>query len=194
MILLSWLNFWKRNHKTISQTIIWKLQWNYTTVTMEEQLSSNIIFWFTKDINEPVKKRTALLSTIEDLKDSLLKALWVYFYKSFLLKYLYSLYILHLCKQQHGFPGASAGKESSCNVGDLCSIPGLGRSPGGGHGHPLQYSCLKNSCGQRSLAGYSPWDHKESDSTEWLSLSNSSKTVSFCGTLQQADYQSIKKF
>ena len=53
---------------------------------MEEQLSSNIIFWFTKDINEPVKKRTALLSTIADLKDSLLKALWVYFYKSFLLK------------------------------------------------------------------------------------------------------------
>ena len=43
-----------------------------------------------------------------------------------------------------GFPGGSAGKESTCNVGDLGSIPGLGRSPGGGHGHSLQYSCLEN--------------------------------------------------
>ena len=41
-----------------------------------------------------------------------------------------------------GFPGSSAGKESACDAGDLCLIPGLGRSPGGGHGNPLQYSCL----------------------------------------------------
>ena len=39
----------------------------------------------------------------------------------------------------------SDGKESACNVGDLGSIPGLGRSPGGGDGKPLQYSCLENS-------------------------------------------------
>ena len=43
-----------------------------------------------------------------------------------------------------GFPGSSAGKESTCNAGDLGSIPGLGRSPGGGQGNPLQYSCLEN--------------------------------------------------
>ena len=43
-----------------------------------------------------------------------------------------------------GFPGGSDGKDSMCNVGDLVSIPGLGRSPGGGHGNPLQYSCLEN--------------------------------------------------
>ena len=43
-----------------------------------------------------------------------------------------------------GFPGGSDGKESACNAGDLGSIPGLGRSPGGGHGNPLQYSCLEN--------------------------------------------------
>ena len=42
-----------------------------------------------------------------------------------------------------GFPGDSDGKESSCSAGDLGSIPGLGRSPGGGHDHPLQYSCLE---------------------------------------------------
>ena len=40
--------------------------------------------------------------------------------------------------------GGSDGKESTCNVGDLGSIPGLGRAPGGGHGNPLQYSCLEN--------------------------------------------------
>ena len=38
-----------------------------------------------------------------------------------------------------GFPGASDGKESTCNAGDVASVPGLGRSPGGGHGNPLQY-------------------------------------------------------
>ena len=45
-------------------------------------------------------------------------------------------------------------------------IPGSGRSPGGGHGNPLQYSCLENLHGQRSLTGYSSWDHKESDTAE----------------------------
>ena len=44
-----------------------------------------------------------------------------------------------------GFPGGSDGKESTCNAGDLGSIPGLGRSPGEGCGNPLQYSCLDNS-------------------------------------------------
>ena len=43
-----------------------------------------------------------------------------------------------------GFPDGSDGKESACNAGDLGSIPGLGRSPGGGHGNPLHYSCLEN--------------------------------------------------
>ena len=43
-----------------------------------------------------------------------------------------------------GFPGGSDGKESACNAGDPGSIPGLRRSPRGGHGNPLQYSCLEN--------------------------------------------------
>ena len=48
------------------------------------------------------------------------------------------------------------------------SISGLGRSLGEQNSNPLQYSCLENPHGQRSLAGYSPWGHKESDRTEWL--------------------------
>ena len=44
-----------------------------------------------------------------------------------------------------GLPCGSAGKESACNVGDLGSIPGLGRSPREGKGYPLQYSVLENS-------------------------------------------------
>ena len=43
-----------------------------------------------------------------------------------------------------GFPGGSSGKDSTCNAGDLGSVPGLGRSPGGGKGYPLQYSGLEN--------------------------------------------------
>ena len=63
-----------------------------------------------------------------------------------------------------GFPGGSAGKESTCNVGDLGSIPGLGRSPGEGNGYPLQYSDLENSMDY-------PWGCKELNTTEQLSLS-----------------------
>ena len=47
-------------------------------------------------------------------------------------------------RKQQGLPGNSAGKKSTCNAGDLGSIPGLGRSPGGQHGNPLQNSCLEN--------------------------------------------------
>ena len=63
-------------------------------------------------------------------------------------------------------------KKLLANIGnrkDMGSIPGLGRSSGGGHGNPIQYSCLENVYGQRSLAGHSPWSCKESDMTEPLS-------------------------
>ena len=50
-----------------------------------------------------------------------------------------------------GFPGGSVSKESACSAGEMGSIPLLGRSPGGGHGNPLQYSCLEKAHGQ-SLA------------------------------------------
>ena len=56
-------------------------------------------------------------------------------------------------------------KNPPASAGDMGSILELGRSPGGGHGNPLQYSCLENPHGRRSLVGYNPWDHKESDMT-----------------------------
>ena len=62
--------------------------------------------------------------------------------------------------------GGSDGKESACNVGDLVLVPRLGRPPGEGNSNPVQYSFLENPHGQRSLANYSPWGHKESDMTE----------------------------
>ena len=84
-----------------------------------------------------------------------------------------------------GLFGSSAGKESSCNAGDLDLIPGLGRSHGGGHGNPLQYSCLENPHGQRRLAGYTLWSCKESDMTEQLSTAQyiMSKLLSVCLTI-----------
>ena len=69
-----------------------------------------------------------------------------------------------------GVPGGSDGKESACNAGNLGLIPGLGRSPGEGNSYALQYSGLENSMDRGSLAGYSPWGHKESDMTEGLSF------------------------
>ena len=65
-----------------------------------------------------------------------------------------------------GFLGGSEGIESSCNAEALGLIPRLGRYSGGGHGNPLQYSCLENPYGQRSLVDYSTWGHKESEATE----------------------------
>ena len=62
--------------------------------------------------------------------------------------------------ESRDFPCGSAGKESACNVGDLGSIPGLGRSPGEGNNYPLQYSGPENSM------DYSPRSHKELDTTE----------------------------
>ena len=58
-----------------------------------------------------------------------------------------------------GFPRGSAGKESSCNAGDLGLMPGLGISPGEVKGYPVQYSHLENSTD-------SSWRCKESDTTE----------------------------
>ena len=103
------------------------------------------------------------------------------------------------------FPGSLAGKESTCNAGDPCAIPGSGRSAGEGIGYPLQYSwaslvaqLVKNLPAMKETwinpwvwkilwrrekqptpvfwpgecyGLYSPWGHKESDRTEWLSLS-----------------------
>ena len=65
----------------------------------------------------------------------------------------HTLIALLLFKQYcnyRGFPAGSDGKESACNAGDPGSTPGSGRSPGGGHGNPPQYSCLENPCRQRA--------------------------------------------
>ena len=73
-----------------------------------------------------------------------------------------------------------SGKESACNAGDLGSIPGLGQSPGGGHGNPHHYSYLENLHGQRNLAVYSPWGRKESDTTERLSTTQLLFSIIIC--------------
>ena len=59
-------------------------------------------------------------------------------------------------------------KGAACKARDPGSIPGSGRSPREGNGKPLQYSCLEKSHGRRSLVDYSPWGHKELDTTERL--------------------------
>ena len=63
------------------------------------------------------------------------------------------------------FPGDSNGKESACNAGDLGLIPGLGRSPEGGLGNPLQYSCLENSMDRGTWQAPVHGVAKESDMT-----------------------------
>ena len=72
----------------------------------------------------------------------------------------------HIYNTDTGFLGDSVIKNLPANAGDVDSIPGLRRSPEGGNGNPLQHSCLENLMErERSLAGYSPWGHKELDAT-----------------------------
>ena len=82
-----------------------------------------------------------------------------------------------------GFLGGASGEKlpllmQETYIRKVGLIPELGRSPGGTHGNPLQYSCLENPHGQRSLVGYDPQGRKESDTIEatyhtWTHLSNS---------------------
>ena len=97
-----------------------------------------------------------------------------------------------------GFPVGSDSQESACYAGHLGPIPGLGRSPGGGHGNPIQDSGLENPHGQTRLAGYSPWGHQESDTTERLTQHSTDspleprklvKTINGCTVFSQPGHK-----
>ena len=79
------------------------------------------------------------------------------------LLFLVSFALVHSFHPFLECPGGSDGEESACNAGDLGLILGLGRSSEEGNGY-----LLGESHGQKSLVGYSPWAHKESDVTERL--------------------------
>ena len=98
-------------------------------VFQELRESVEKIFW--KRDPFPVSLNIHQLSSIDSI--------WCYFLKKKSLGLFQEIRLLRV------FPGASAGKESTCSVGDLGSIPGLGRSPGEGKSYPLQYSGLENS-------------------------------------------------
>ena len=98
------------------------------------------------------QQRMKWLDSITDSKDTNLSKLW----------------------ETVGFPSGSDGKESTCNADDLGSIPGSGRSSGGGYSNLIHYSYLENPHGQKSLGGYSPLVHKELDMTEQLSTAGPS--------------------
>ena len=83
-----------------------------------------------------------------------------------------------------GFPCGSVGKESACNAEDLGSIPGLGRSPGEGHGNPLQYSGLRNSMDRGAWWAIVHGVAEESDMTK---LSTYLK-YRFCRLVDQSKY------
>ena len=69
------------------------------------------------------------------------------------------------------------------DIRDRCLIPGSERSPGGGYGNPLQYSCWENSHGQKSLVGHSLWGHKELDTTEHACTHTHTPADSYLSTM-----------
>ena len=83
-----------------------------------------------------------------------------------LISYIFPQAAPSIPKAWKGFPGGSDSKESACNVRDLGLTPGLGRYGEGGHGHPLQCSCLKNLHEQSSLVGYKLRGQEELDMTD----------------------------
>ena len=95
-----------------------------------------------------------------------------------------SSYVAYLGKPSWtGFPGGSAVKNPPASTGDVGSVPGLGRSPGGGNGNPLQYSYLENSM-DRGAWGAAIWDHEEPDTSEhtrtfWTTILGQMSLLSF---------------
>ena len=87
---------------------------------------------------------------------------------------------IHLCNYICDFPGGSDSKASAYNVGDLGSVPGSGGSPGEGNGKPTPVFLPGKSHGWRSLVGYCPWGHRESDTTERLHSLNYICRINFC--------------
>ena len=82
-----------------------------------------------------------------------------------------------------GFPGVASGKEPAWNAGDLGSIPRLRRSPGEGNGNLLAVFLPGESHGQRRLVGYGPWDRKESETTDQLTLYYTNNSPRLTGLL-----------
>ena len=96
------------------------------------------------------------------------------------------------------FPGVSDSKGSAYNAGNLGSIPGLGKFPWRRKWQPTPVFFPGESHGQRSLMGYSPWDHKESDTTEQLILHFTNicfldaKEATKYSTMQNKEFSSAK--
>ena len=90
--------------------------------------------------------------------------------KYYFMKEKFRLHIYIICLYIHIWASlvAQTIKNLPANSGDPNLIPGSGRSPGKGNGYPLQSSCLENSRTEEPGGLYSPWDLKESDTTEWL--------------------------
>ena len=84
-----------------------------------------------------------------------------------------------LLNTNNGFPGGSVVKNLHANARDVGSIPGSGRSAGGGNGCPLKYSCLENPMDRGAWRAASPWSQKELDATEHTHRTMHSKYVSF---------------
>ena len=99
----------------------------HSPCTQSSPLHEGPVWWRSQSIYQTTKRGDLHSSSLAFRHE-----VWITLLKKY-------LFILSL-----GFPGGSDGKESSCNAGDLGSIPGLGRSSRGGHGNPLQYSCLEN--------------------------------------------------
>ena len=84
------------------------------------------------------------------------------------------------------FPGDSDCQESTCNAGDLGSIPGLGRSPGEGNSYPLQYSCSENSMDREAWQATAHWVAERQDEGTFTHLRHQSyQSPSFQGQVTQ---------
>jgi len=134
----------KKVMATHSRILAWRIPWQGSLVDYLLSLRSQIVRhnWVTK---KKVHTHTHIYT--HSFSDSFLILFTIKYWVEFPSLYSMSLWLSILYRSSicMGLPWQLSGKESACSVEDPGSIPGLGRSPGGGHGNPLQHSCLENS-------------------------------------------------
>ena len=160
---LAWVAspFFKRSSQPRDQTQVPHIAGRFFTIWITmEALNDSGLFQIYPIIVQIVAVISNIVFLINRLKQPLAFSNFIF---SILIRKVHQKEVTLIHKD---FPGNSAGIESTCNAGDLGSIPRLGRCHGGRPGNPLQYSCLENPHSQRNLRGCSPCCNKELDTTE----------------------------
>ena len=135
------------SHRRLSCLFYFSNIWTCNYLKAFSKMSISFIAWCYLHLSTSENHTLGKKGKFEMHVKALFRNLRLYF-EFIKIQYFFSCNLDFIKTSAWGFPGGSLGKESSCNAGDTedtSLVPGLGRSPRGGHGNPLQYSCLEDS-------------------------------------------------